>query len=101
MNMVETVTVIRRGYEHATVARFSDPARYRQVPTRVRRGRVAIMLTHDGTASRSRWSRARYCDGVSPTISVKRELNEPSDVHPTATQVSVTDIPWRSSAWAR
>ncbi len=35
----------------------------------------------------------RYCDGVSPTISVKRELNEPSDVQPTATQVSVTDIP--------
>ena len=35
----------------------------------------------------------RYCDGVSPTISVKRELNEPSDVQPTAKQVSVTDIP--------
>ena len=59
------------------------------------------MLTHDGTTSRWRWSRARYCDGVSPTISVKRELNEPSDVHPTAKQVSVTDIPWRSSALAR
>jgi hypothetical protein len=59
------------------------------------------MLTHDGTTSRSRWSRARYCDGVSPTISVKRELNEPSDVQPTATQVSVTDIPCRSSAFAR
>ena len=51
------------------------------------------MVTHDGTTSRSLWSRARYCDGVSPTISVKRELNEPSDVQPTATQVSVTDIP--------
>ncbi len=59
----------------------------------VRRGRVAIMLTHDGTTSRWRWSRARYCDGGSPTISVKRELNEPSDVQPTVTQVSVTDIP--------
>ena len=35
----------------------------------------------------------RYCEGVSPTISVKRELNEPSDVHPTAKHVSVTDIP--------
>jgi hypothetical protein len=50
------------------------------------------MLTHGGTTSRSRWSRARYCDGDSPTTSVKRELNEPSDVQPTATQVSVTDI---------
>ena len=33
----------------------------------------------------------RYCDGVSPTISVKRELKEPSEVQPTARQVSVTD----------
>jgi hypothetical protein len=49
------------------------------------------MLTHGGTTSRSRWSRARSCDGVSPTISLKRELNEPSDVQPTVTQVSVTD----------
>ena len=64
-----------------------------QTVTRVRRGRVATLLTQDGTTSRSRWSRARYCDGVSPTTSVKRELNEPSDVQPTATQVSVTDIP--------
>ena len=61
--------------------------------TGVRCGRVAIMLTHEGTSSRSRWSRPRYCDGVSPTISVKRELNDPSDVQPTATQESVTDIP--------
>ncbi|MGI8985716.1 MAG: hypothetical protein ACR2GM_02795 [Nocardioidaceae bacterium] len=61
--------------------------------TLVRRGRVATLLTHEGTTSRSRWSRARYCDGVWPTISVNRELNEPSDVQPTATQVSVTDIP--------
>ena len=51
------------------------------------------MLTQDGTLSRWLWSRARYWDGVSPTISVKRELQEPSDVQPTATQVSVTDIP--------
>jgi len=64
-----------------------------QTEAGVRRGRVAIMLTHDGTTSRWRWSRERYCDGVSPTISVKRELNEPSDVQPTVTQVSVTDIP--------
>ena len=59
----------------------------------LRRGRVATMLTHDGLTSLSRWSRARYCDGVSPTISMKRELNEPSDVQPTAKQVSVTDMP--------
>jgi len=61
--------------------------------TLVRRGRVASLLTHEGTSSRSRWSRARYWDGVSPTISVNRELNEPSDVQPTATQVSVTGLP--------
>lgn len=63
-----------------------------QTATEVRRGRVATLLTHEGIASLWRWSRARYCDGVSPTISVKRELNEPSDVQPTVTQVSVTDI---------
>ena len=39
--------------------------------------------------------------GVETTITVKRELNEPSDVQPTATQVSVTDIPCRSRALAR
>ena len=61
--------------------------------TVARRGRVATLLTHDGTTSRSRWSRARYCEGVTPTISVKRELNDPSDVQPTLTQASVTDIP--------
>src|SRR6266508_1086633 len=113
MNIAETVTAMRRLYEHRPVACFSDPARCRgsgfrcvpsgadqsaqvgsaQTVTVVRRGRVATMLTHDGTTSRSRWSRARYCDGVSPTISVKRELNEPSDVQPTAMQVSVTDVP--------
>ena len=32
---------------------------------------------------------------------MKRELNEPSEVQPTATQVSVTDMPWRSKAFAR
>ena len=61
--------------------------------TVARRGRVATMLTQAGTTSLSLWSRVLYCDGVSPTISVKRELNEPSDVQPTAKQVSVTDIP--------
>ena len=69
--------------------------------TGARRGRVATMLTHDGTTSRWRWSRARYCDGVSPTTSVKRELNEPSEVQPTATHVSVTDNPRRRSDFAR
>ena len=64
-----------------------------QAVTFGRCGRVATLLTQEGTASTSRWSRARYCDGVSPTISVNRELNEPSDVQPTATQVSVTYIP--------
>ena len=49
------------------------------------------MLTHAGMTSRSLWSRPRYCDGVSPTISVKRELNDPREVQPTAKQVSVTD----------
>ena len=51
------------------------------------------MLTQVGTSWRLLWSRARYRVGVSPTISVNRELNEPRDVQPTATQVSVTDIP--------
>src|SRR6476660_1258726 len=104
MNMVETVTAMRRLYEYGPAARFSDPARVgrsAQTVAGVRRGRVATLLTHDGTTSQSRWSRARYCDGVSPTISVKRELNEPSDVQPTAMQASVTDIPWRRKALAR
>jgi hypothetical protein len=51
------------------------------------------MLTQEGMTPLCGWGRPRYCDGVSPTISVKRELNEPSDVHPTATHASVTDIP--------
>ena len=64
-------------------------------------GREATLLTQAGIGSRSRWSRARYCDGVSPTISVNRELNEPSDVQPTATHASVTDMPCRSIDFAR
>src|SRR3954452_16513267 len=106
MNMVETVIVMRRRYGDPPVGCFSDPARCpmtdrAQTSTRVRLGRVATLLTHGGTTSRWRWSRARYCDGVSLTISVKRELKEPSDVQPTAMQVSVTDIPLRSKAFAR
>lgn len=36
------------------------------------------MLAHAGTTCCPRWSRARYCDGVSPTISRKRELKDPA-----------------------
>ena len=87
-------TTVRAPTRRVLLRSCSVPAVGRaQTVTVVRRGRVATLLTHDGTTSRWRWSRARYCDGVSPTISVKRELNEPSDVQPTATQVSVTDIP--------
>src|SRR4051812_42807806 len=100
MNVAERLTVMRRPYAHRPPDRFSDPARCRRAPsvrsqalTRVRRGRVTSMLTHDGITSSLRWSPARYCDGVSPTISVKRELKEPSEVQPTAMQVSVTDTP--------
>jgi len=51
------------------------------------------MLTHD-EGSRGRGDRARgTATGATPTISVKRELNEPSDVQPTVMQVSVTDFP--------
>ena len=64
-------------------------------------GRVRTFATHAGIAVTEWCSRLRYELGVSPTISVKRELNEPSDVHPTVTHVSVTDIPWRSNAFAR
>jgi hypothetical protein len=32
---------------------------------------------------------------------VNRELNDPSEVQPTAMHVSVTDLPWRNSALAR
>src|SRR5262245_6655528 len=113
MNIAETVVfAMRRPYECGPVGCFSDPARFRerlggpsgrphrasdQALTGVRRGRVTTMLTQDGTTSKWEWSRARYCDGVSPTISVKRELNEPSEVQPTAKQASVTDTPCRRS----
>src|SRR5690242_7896567 len=104
MNMVETVTVMRTTVGACRNRRFSDPARSQACPqteTGVRRGLVITMLTHDGMFSLSLWSRARYWEGVSPTISLNRELNEPSDVQPTVTHASVTDIPWRSRALAR
>src|SRR5579862_6467524 len=104
MNIAETVMVMARLYEYRTSFASSillSGTTGAQTVTGVRRGRVATMLTHDGTTSRSLWSRARYCDGGSPTISVKRELNEPSDVQPTAKHVSVTDSPCRNRALAR
>src|SRR4051812_42125626 len=102
MNIAETETVMRRAYENRSSPAspilldgdsIGDSIPLDQTEAGARRGRVATMLTHDGTASLPRWSRARYCDGVTPTISVNRELNEPSDVQPTVTHVSVTDIP--------
>ncbi len=59
------------------------------------------MATHGGTDSRSRWSSCRYADGLMPTISENRVLKDPSDVQPTSTQLSVTDIPDRSNDCAR
>src|SRR5580658_8687601 len=65
-------------------------------------GRVTIFATQAGSADSSVWLRARYALGVSPTSSVKRELNDPRDEQPTAMQTSVTDrSPRRSSALAR
>ena len=65
-------------------------------------GRVWILATHGGIAAPSSWGRARYALGLSPTSSVKRELNEPSDTQPTSKQTSVTvRSPRRSSALAR
>ncbi|GAA3163245.1 hypothetical protein GCM10017688_07300 [Streptomyces ramulosus] len=70
--------------------------------SRLRTGRVNIFAMHGGTADPASWLRARYALGLSPTSSVKRELNDPSDVHPTAKQTSVTDMsPRRSNAFAR
>src|SRR5690606_2660384 len=62
-------------------------------PALVRRGRVTANATQHGTRAIALWSRARYSEGVTPTISVKRELNDPSEVAPTATQASVTVRP--------
>src|SRR5229473_1372746 len=65
-------------------------------------GLVKILAKHAGTPSPQSWLRARYELGLSPTSSVKRELNEPSEEQPTAKQTSVTlKSPRRSSALAR
>src|SRR5438067_5930604 len=53
---------------------------------RTRRGRVSTFATQLGIASTAGWERARYADGVSPTSSLNRELNDPSEVQPTAMQ---------------
>jgi hypothetical protein len=59
------------------------------------------MAMRVGIASTASCSRLRYSVGVSPTISANRELNEPSDVHPTVMQASVTLMPDLRSAIAR
>jgi hypothetical protein len=43
-----------------------------------------------GMAAPWSWRRARSALGLSPTSSVNHELNDPSEVPPTAKQTSVT-----------
>ena len=65
-------------------------------------GLVQILATHPGTVAVASWHRARYALGVSPTISVNRALNDPSEVQPTSMHTSVTErSPRRRSAIAR
>ena len=64
-------------------------------------GRLFAFATQGGTVDIAPCSPARYALGVWPTSSVKRELNEPSEVQPTAMQASVTLEPARSRAIAR
>jgi hypothetical protein len=72
------------------------------VPSGVARvGRVRSIAIRGGIALMESCDRARYDVGVSPTISVNRELNDPRDVHPTVMHASVTLIPVRKSAIAR
>ena len=66
----------------------------------MRVGRVSSFATHVGTVSSAVWSPPRYEVGVCPTSSVKRALNEPSDVQPTAVQTSVTDMYEARATWA-
>ena len=54
---------------------------------------------HLVTAGEARWQ-----FGLSQVIFVPNRhppLKDPSEVHPTAKQASVTDMPWRRKAWAR
>ena len=64
-------------------------------------GRVTSFVQHPGMVPITAWLRARYALGVSPTSSVNRALNEPSEVQPTAMHASVTLTPDRSNAIAR
>ena len=59
------------------------------------------MAIREGIALTASCCFLRYSVGVSPTISAKLELNDPSDVQPTDMQASVTLMPSRSSAIAR
>jgi hypothetical protein len=72
-----------------------------RAPARALLGLVVAFATQAGIAVTAPCSRTRYALGVCPTSSVKRELNEPREVHPTAMQASVTLEPARSSAIAR
>jgi hypothetical protein len=64
-------------------------------------GRAQALVMHGGTGASREWSRARQADGGSPIRRANVELNEPSEVNPTAMHASVTDMPRRSSAMAR
>ena len=74
--------------------RFSVPARSLRS--------ASALATQAGTVAAARGRGPGRRSGVSPTSSVNRALNEPSEVQPTAMQTSVTDrSPRRSSALAR
>jgi hypothetical protein len=65
-------------------------------------GRVTCFATHDGIPAVAWAACSRYTLGGTPTSSVKRVLNVPSDWQPTAQQTSVTlRSPRRSKAIAR
>lgn len=66
-----------------------------------RLGLVLAFAMHAGMVVTAECSRILYSLGVSPVISVNRELNEPSEVQPTCMQASVTLTPARKSAMAR
>jgi hypothetical protein len=65
-------------------------------------GRVTCLATQGGIPAIAPAASRRYVLGGTPTSSVKRVLNVPSDEQPTAKQTSVTLMsPRRSSAIAR
>ncbi len=68
----------------------------------VRTGRVTCFDTHDGIPAIASDAIRRYVLGGTPTSSVNRVLNVPSEEDPTAKQTSVTVMsPRRSNAIAR